>query len=76
MSRNKIINGAIFASSVVCLIISYKLFLNLGIYVDEYNTSPDVVLGGEFWLYMNWLKLGLSMLICVLSSINLFKAEN
>ncbi len=76
MSRNKIINGAIFASSVVCLIISYKLFLNLGIYVDEYNTSPDVVLGGEFWLYMNWLKLGLSMLICVLSGINLFKIEN
>lgn len=73
MSRNKIINGAIFASSLVCLIISYKLFLNLGIYVDEYNTSPDVVFGGEFWLYMNWLKLGLSMLICVLSGINLFK---
>ena len=61
---------------MVCLIISYKLFLNLGIYVDEYNTSPDVVLGGEFWLYMNWLKLGLSMLICVLSGINLFKIEN
>lgn len=75
MRKSKFINGSIFMLSIVCLIISYKLFWNLGIYVDEFNTSPDVVLGGEFWLYMNWFKLGASALICILSGINLFKSE-
>ena len=45
----------------------------MGIYVDEFNTSPDVVLGGKFWLYMAWLRLGFSALICVLSGISLFR---
>ncbi len=75
MRKSKFINGTIFILSLICLIISYKLFWNLGIYVDEFNTSPDVVLGGEFWLYMNWLRLGISALICILSGINLFRYE-
>lgn len=44
----------------------------MGIYVDEFNTSADVVLGGNLWLYMDWLRLGFSALICILSGINLF----
>ena len=75
MKNSKFINGSIFVLSLICLIISCKLFWNLGIYVDEFNTSPDVVLGGEFWLYMDWLKLGASALICFLSGINLFQSQ-
>lgn len=75
MRKNKFIDASIFILSLICLIITCKLFLNLGIYVDEFNTSPDKVLGGEFWLYMNWFKLGASTLICVLSGINLFNCE-
>lgn len=70
---DKILKISIFVLSLICLIISLKLFLNLAIYADEFNTSPDVVLGGEFWLYMNWLRLILSGAICVLSGISLFK---
>ncbi|AUN13752.1 hypothetical protein [Paraclostridium sordellii] len=70
---DKILKISIFVLSLICLIISLKLFLNLAIYADEFNTSPDVVLGGEFWLYMNWLRLVLSGGICVLSGISLFK---
>ena len=55
------------------LIVSIKLFYNLGIYVDEVNISPDVVLGGELWLIMNWLRLVASTLICLLSGINFIK---
>ncbi len=75
MKKGKFINGSIFVLSFISLIISCKLFWNLAIYVDEFNTSPDVVLGGEFWLYMNWFKIGVSMLICILSGINLFQSE-
>lgn len=75
MKKGKFINGSIFVLSFISLIISCKLFWNLAIYVDEFNTSPDVVLGGEFWLYMNWFKIGVSVLICILSGINLFQSE-
>lgn len=47
----------------------------MGIYVDEFGTTPSVVCGGEFWLNMYWLRLGISALICILSGINLFKSQ-
>lgn len=75
MKKSKFINGSIFVLSFISLIISCKLFWNLAIYADEFNTSPDVVLGGEFWLYMNWIKIGISVLICILLGINLFQSE-
>ncbi|NEU04645.1 hypothetical protein G3M99_07160 [Clostridium senegalense] len=52
---------------------STKLFWNMGIYVDEFDTSPDVVLGGDLWLSMDWARLGFSAILCVLSGVNLFK---
>ena len=70
--KEKTLKISIFVLSFVCLIISLKLFWNLAIYVDEFNTSADVVLGGNLWLYMDWLRLGFSALICILSGINLF----
>jgi hypothetical protein len=70
---DKTLKISIFVLSLICLIISFKLFFNLAIYADEFNTSPDVVLGGEFWLSMNWLRLALSGIICILSGISLFK---
>ncbi|GAA0866035.1 hypothetical protein [Paraclostridium tenue] len=70
--KEKTLKISIFVLSFICLIISLKLFWNLAIYVDEFNTSPDVVLGGEFWLSMNWLRLFLSGGICFLSGISLF----
>lgn len=73
--KRKSLNISIFILSIVCLAISLKLFWNLGIYADEFNTSPDAVLGGSLWLYMNWLSLGCSVLISILSGVNLFRAN-
>lgn len=39
------------------LFIEITSFYQLGVYVDEQGTSPSVVLGGDFWVYMKWLKL-------------------
>lgn len=71
--RGKLLNISIFTLSFICLLISLKVFWNIGIYVDEFNTSPNVILGGNLWLIMDWIRLGASALICILSSINLFK---
>lgn len=72
MKRN-LLSFTIFLLSTFCLFVSVNLFWNLGIYVDEYNTSPDVVLGGDMWLTMEWLKLLFLFLIVMLSGISLFR---
>ncbi|EKY24397.1 hypothetical protein [Clostridium celatum] len=73
--KNKFLNIIIFILSSISLIITLKLFYNIGIYVDEYNTTPSLIYGGEFWLYMDWLRLGISILICVLSAVGICKKE-
>lgn len=55
--KSKFFNMSIFMLSLICLLISLKLFWNMGIYVDEFNTSPDIVLGGDLWLVADWLRL-------------------
>lgn len=73
--QRKVLDTIIFALSGICLIITIHMFISLGIFVDEFNTSPSVVLGGDFWLYMNWLKLAVTMIIFVLFGINLFSKK-
>ena len=73
--KGKIINWLIFIISLVSLLISLKLFWNMGVYVDEYGSSPVLVCGGDFWLYMDWLRLGLLFVLCVISGYNLFKRK-
>lgn len=69
-------NLAIFICSSVSLYISAKVFYNLGIFVDEYNLSPSDVLGGDFWLAMNWLRLLLLAVACIVSFIKIFHRKN
>lgn len=70
---NRIWNLIIFIGSLLALIISVKLFWNMGIFVDEFNTSTDVVCGGRFWSYMDWFRLFVLAIITIASGINLLK---
>lgn len=65
----------LFLLSLFSLLISLKLFFNLGIFVDEYGLSPDIVNGGDLWLTMDWLRLLLLLLLCVVSGISIFRDE-
>ncbi|AEG61414.1 hypothetical protein V6C32_02870 [Desulforamulus ruminis] len=67
------INIVIFVLSLISLIISLKLFWNMGVYVDDYGSSPVLVSGGWFWLNMDWLRLGLLFVLCVISGLKLIK---
>lgn len=73
--KHKFLNVSIFVISVFCLIISMQLFWNINIYVDEYNTNPAIVLGGESWLNAYWIMMLLNLALCVLSFINLLKKK-
>ncbi|GIO96008.1 hypothetical protein J14TS5_10940 [Paenibacillus lautus] len=65
--NKRILSILVFSLSLLSLLISLKLFWNMGIFVDEHGLSPDIVNGGGFWLLMNWLRLGLLFLVCVIS---------
>ena len=73
--RKKIINLIILVLSLFSLLISLKTFYNLCIYVDEVNTNPSIILGGDMWLLMTWIKFLLLGVISLLAGINLFKKE-
>lgn len=68
---NKKINIVIFVLSLVCLGISMKLFWNMGIYADEHGSSPILVSGGWFWLSMDWIRLGILLVLSVVSGLGL-----
>lgn len=70
--KKKIMSILVFIFSVVSLLISLRLFWNMGVFVDEYNLSPAIVNGGEFWLLMDWLRLLLLFLLSLISGINIF----
>ena len=63
----------IFVLSLSSLVISLKLFWNMGVYADDYGSSPVLISGGWFWLYMDWIRLGLLLVLCVISGLKLIK---
>lgn len=65
---------SVFVLSAFSLLISLKLFWNMGIFVDEHGTSPDVVNGGKFWLLMDWLRLAFLFLLCLLSGVAVIRS--
>lgn len=70
------LNMAVFVLSLFSLLISLKLFYNMGIYADQYGSSPVLVSGGWFWLYMDWVRLGLLFILCLISGLTLIKPTN
>ncbi|KEI00541.1 hypothetical protein ADU80_06265 [Clostridium botulinum] len=70
--NKKIICTLTFILSFASLLISIKLFWNTSIFVDEYNLTPAIVDGGDFWLSMDWLRLLLLLLLSIISFISIF----
>lgn len=70
------LNIVIFVLSLISLVISVKLFWNMSEYADVYGSSPVLVCGGWFWLYMDWIRLGLLLVLCVISGLKLIKQSN
>ena len=70
---SKLTRTIIFTLSFVTFLISLKLFWNMGVYVDGAGTSPDKVCGGDFWLYMDWLRLLLLLAISAITFKNIIE---
>ena len=70
---SKLSRVILFVVSFLTFLISVKLFWNMGVYVDEAGTSPDKVCGGDFWLYMDWLRLLLLLIVSAITFKNIFE---
>ncbi len=70
------LNIAVFVLSLTALVISLKLFWNMGVYANEYGSSPVLVSGGWFWLYMDWIRQGLLFVLCIISGLKLTKRSD
>ena len=70
------LNIAIFVLSLIALVVSLKLFWNMGEYADKYGSSPVLVCGGWFWLYMDWIRLGLLAVLCIVAGFKLLKSPD
>lgn len=71
--KNRVIDICILMIGIFNVMISSILFRNLGVFVDEYNTSPDIVFGGDFWNYAYWVMMLFNALIVILSILKLLK---
>ena len=63
---------AVIVLSVIITVIDIRLMVNLAVYVDEAGTSPDVVLGGSTAVGLDWLRLLLSPVVILISSVGIF----
>lgn len=66
------LNILVFILCLISLVISIGLFRNMGSYADEYGSSPVLISGGWFWLYMDWIRLALLLVLSVISGIKVF----
>ena len=73
MEKEKLPRAVLFAVPFLAFLISVKLFWNMGVYVDEAGTSPDKVCGGDFWLYMDWLRFLLLLTVSAITFKNIFE---
>lgn len=55
-----------------CLGVEMATFYQMGYFVDEFNTSPTVVLGGTGLLVLTWLKLLVLAMIPVIAGIGIY----
>ena len=71
--KGKTLDLLIFLICVTCLGISLFLLWNMGVFVDESNTTVRAVCGGSGGLAAYWIRLFLLLLLSVGSFVRLIK---
>lgn len=60
----------VFCVVLVITLCEIRDFYNIAIFCDEYNSSPCIVYGSEAGLIMNWIKLGLLILLSIFTLLD------
>jgi len=73
--KNKLYDILIFIFSMFLFAVKIRSFYYLGYFVDEHNTSPDIVFGGDFWLLVEWLSLLVGLTLVFLTAIRVLRSK-
>jgi len=65
-----VFNLLFFVVSLLCLVVSLKLFWDMTQFVSENNVSPT---GGAFWTSMDLLRQALLFILCFISGLRVIK---
>jgi hypothetical protein len=65
------VNIVVFVVSLISLVISWRLFWSIAEYADKYGSSPVLITGGWFWVYMDWILQGLLLVLCIITGFKL-----
>ena len=74
-TEGKIMDIVLFLLSGVAMFISLGLFMNMALYVSnyQYNGNIFLVVGGRFWLNMIWLELPVLFFLTLFLGIRLIR---
>ena len=61
--------------TLVNLLISLKILINLAFFIDDNNLSANIVFGGDWGLYLYWIKLFILIITLILSIISVLKKD-
>jgi len=67
------VNIVIFVLCLISLVISLGIFWNISEYADVHGSSPVLITGGSFWNGMDWFRLGILFVLCLISGFKLIK---
>ncbi len=60
----------VFLVVLIITLCEMRAFYNIAIFCDEYNSSPSIIYGSEAGLLMNWIKLGLLILLSIFTLLD------
>ena len=63
----------IFMLSLICLLITMRLFWEISDFVEEHNSSFPAIGVSDLGLILTWLRLFFAILLAFLSIVNLFE---
>ena len=72
-TKDRLLMFSIFIPSLISLLITVVLFANLATYVDKHGASISAITGGDFWLYMYWIRL---LFLIIITSMSGYMLKN
>ena len=63
--KNKAAKIVMFLLGFCSLLINAKLFYNVAAFCDQYNSTPQVVYGGNLYLILFWINMFLLLFLCL-----------
>lgn len=73
--KKKLCRIIMFINGIICFLIYIRLFYNVFVFCDQNNSSPQIVYGGNQYLILSWINIGMLLVLCICLFIKIIKKE-